>query len=122
MMGGHAYGGGQGLDQQSAQSAPLHFNPRTDLVPFMVNMLTEKGAPTSSAQQVASYIPVVNPMTAINPVYTQQAAVDSLAPMRDLQAYRQTGQIVEPASTFKPYTPPPPAMVAVNTGSAGGAK
>ena len=110
-MGGSSYSGDPDSPQASSQQAQV--------ARVMAGML--KGRNPSAAPDMG-YLPVIDPMTAINPVYTRQPAVDSLAPMRALQEYRQTGQMAEPASNFKAYTPPPPTMVAVNTGGTGGAK
>jgi hypothetical protein len=98
---------------------PLASSQQVQAARLMAGMFGGRSAAPVSSM---SYLPVIDPMTAINPVYTRQPAVDSLAPMRALEGFRQTGQAADPTSHFKAYTPPPPSMVAVNTGGTGGAK
>ena len=60
--------------------------------------LTSQLAQQLQAAQAGQYgtptlPPARNPMELINPMYTQQAPQNSLAPMGMYQAYKQTGQM-----------------------------
>lgn len=61
---------------------------------------------------------MINPMTQINPAYTQQQQVDSLAPMLAYQQFMQTGQMPD-MSGQRLYAPHSAPQQAAQTGPAG---
>ena len=61
-------------------------------------------------------IPLVsNPMSQINPYYTQQQSIDALAPMQMYQNYKATGTLPQQASSFVPFNSPAATFAPVST-------
>lgn len=61
----------------------------------------------------------LNPLPFINPAYTRGAPVDnSLSPLAQLQAFRQSGQLPATQNNFQPFQQPPTPMTPVPGGFA----